>query len=156
MALPMRRRRDDASNGVARDPIEELDRLNHQLANLVDHWSRLPALLNGGFTPLADLEETSDAYLVEIELPGIKRDDIDIEISGRRLCVRGERKEKERVGILRRRERKMGGFTYEVVLPGAVSEDAVEANMSGGVLTIRLPKPDADKPRRIQIQPPNR
>jgi HSP20 family protein len=90
--------------------------------------------------------------VVEVEVPGVRREDIDIEVAGRRLTIHGERKEKERVGILRRRERVVGRFSCEVVLPGDVEEDGVEAHLDGGVLTVRLPKPERDKSRRIEIR----
>ncbi|HVE46656.1 MAG TPA: Hsp20/alpha crystallin family protein [Acidimicrobiales bacterium] len=153
MALPVRRSNGKEAAGVSRqDPIGELDRLNRQLGHYLDSWSQLPSLLGEGFTPLADIEETSDAYTIEVELPGLKRDDVDIEIAGRRLSVTGERKERERVGILRRRERVVGQFHYEVVLPGEVEEDGVEAHLDEGVLTIRVPKPASERPRRIEIR----
>lgn len=158
MALPVRRSRDDRpaplepGAGVARwNPFDELNRFHHQLATFLDSFRQLPNLLDGPFTPLADVEETDDAYLVEIELPGVKRDDVDIEIAGRRVTVHGERKEKERVGILRKRERTVGRFHYEVTLPGDVDEDGVEAHLDEGVLNVRLPKPEHARPRRIQI-----
>lgn len=152
MALPARRTDDDNTAVTRWDPFEEIDRLNRQLSHLLASWGRLPNLLPDSFTPLADIEETTDAYLVEVELPGVKREDIDIEIAGRRLTVRGERKEKERVGILRRRERTVGRFHYEVTLPGDVEEGAVEAHLDEGVLVVRLPKPERARPRRIQVQ----
>ncbi|HEX3393015.1 MAG TPA: Hsp20/alpha crystallin family protein [Acidimicrobiales bacterium] len=111
----------------------------------------MPSLFGGAFTPLADLEETDDGYVVEIELPGIKRDDVSLEVAGRRLTVSGERKERERVGVLRRRTRTVGQFHYEVVLPGDVEEEGVTAAMDEGVLTVRVPKPASDRPRRIAI-----
>ncbi|HEX2023817.1 MAG TPA: Hsp20/alpha crystallin family protein [Acidimicrobiales bacterium] len=117
----------------------------------LDRWRELPALA-GGFTPLADMEETDDAYVVEVELPGVKRDDISIEVAGRRLSVSGERKERQRTGILRRRTRTVGRFNYEIVLPGDVEEDAVSASMDEGVLVVRLPKPAAARPRRIAVR----
>ncbi len=151
MALPVRRRTEEPTEPAGWGPLAELDRLNRQLASYLDSWRQIPDLFGGAFTPLADVEETADAYLVEMELPGITRDDIDIEIAGRRV-VRGERREKERLGILRRRERTVGRFSYEVTLPGDVDEDAIEAHLDGGVLTIRLPKPERDRPRRIEIR----
>jgi HSP20 family protein len=153
MAVPTIRRNGEHGAEVARwDPFQELDRLNGQLSSFLDGFRRLPDLVGDAFTPLADVEETSDAYLVEIELPGVKRDDIDIEIAGRRVTVHGERKEKQRVGILRRRERTTGRFHYEVTLPAEVDEDHVEAHLNEGVLTVRLPKPESQRPRRIEIR----
>jgi len=152
MTLPVRRRRDNAAQATGFDPARQLEQLHQQLSSYLDSWRRLPDVLEGVFTPLADVEETADGYQVEIELPGTKRDDIDIEVSGRRLSVRGERKERERVGILRKRERTVGQFQYEVTLPGDVHEDAVEAHLDAGVLSVHLPKPDSERPRRIEIR----
>ncbi|MDY7104649.1 MAG: Hsp20/alpha crystallin family protein [Actinomycetota bacterium] len=136
------------------DPFAELDALNQRLRRYLDSWDRFPSLLDGqglGFTPLADVEETDDAYLVEVELPGVKRNDIDVTLSGRQLTVSGERKEKERTGILRRRTRVTGRFYYEVTLPAADPDAEVSAGYDDGVLTIRVPKPEADRPRRIPV-----
>jgi HSP20 family protein len=150
MALPVRRTNTTPETPAPGrwDPFAEINRLNHQLADYLNQW---PIPLGDAFTPLADVEETDDAYTVEIELPGIRQDDLDIELTGRRLTVSGERREKERVGILRRRERVVGRFHYEVSLPGNVVEDAVEAHLDHGVLTIRVPKPESERPRRIKI-----
>lgn len=140
------------------DLFSELDSLNHRLRRYLDSWDQFPSLLDGhfgdaglGFTPLADVEETDDAYLVEIELPGVKRGDIDVTLSGRQLTVSGERKEKERVGILRRRTRVTGRFHYEVTLPAADPDAEVTAGYDDGVLTVRVSKPEADRPRRIPV-----
>ena len=145
MALPVRRNRNHPGE-VARP---DLDRLAP-----FDPWRRLPELLTGAltpFTPLADVEETDDAYLIEIELAGVRKDDIDIEIAGGQVSVHGERKEKERVGILRRRERVVGRFAYEVTLPGEVDDTDVAASFDDGVLTVRVAKPEHARPRRITV-----
>lgn len=147
MALPARR---NQVEGARWDPLAELNRLSQELARYLEHWSDVPSLAEG-FTPLADVEETDDAYLVEIELPGVKRDDISLEVEGRRLTVFGQRKERERVGILRRRTRTVGRFHYEVVLPGDIDEDSVSASMEEGVLMVRVPKPPSERRRRIAI-----
>jgi len=133
------------------DPVAELERFNRQLGGYLDLWRQGAPLLEGLFTPPADVEETDDGYLVDIELPGVRKEDLDIEISGRRLTVRGQRKEKERVGILRSRERTVGQFLYEVTLPGNVNEEGVSANLNDGVLSVRVAKPETERPRRIAI-----
>jgi HSP20 family protein len=146
MALPTRLEQADAP--ARRDLFEELGHLNRRLAGLLESWRSLP----NAFTPLADVEESDDAYVVEIELPGVKRDHVDIEVAGRRIRVRGERKEKERVGILRKRERTVGRFHYEVTLPGDIDDGGIKADLDEGVLTVRLPKPEREQPRRIEIK----
>jgi HSP20 family protein len=105
------------------------------------------------WSPLGDVIETPDAYLVEVDLPGVKRDDIDIEFDGRELRITGELKEKEREGLFRRRTRRIGRFEYRTTLPPGTqaNEDAVEATLDDGVLTVRIPKDEAAKPRRIKI-----
>lgn len=155
MMLPERRSTSlSAPEPAGFDPFVELDALNQRLRRYLDSWDRFPTLADGqglGFTPLADVEETDDAYLVEVELPGVKRSDIDVTLSGRHLTVTGERKEKERTGILRRRTRVTGRFHYEVTLPGADPDAEVSAGFDDGVLTIRVTKPEADRPRRIPV-----
>ena len=131
MSLPVRRREGRVEQW---SPLEELDRLVE------------------GFVPMADIEESDDAFTIELELPGVKKDDISVEVSDRRVVVSGERKEKERVGILRRRTRSVGRFHYEVTLPGGVDDDAVEASLGEGVLTVRVPKAAGERPRRISIK----
>ena len=86
------------------------------------------------------MEEADDAYVIEVELPGLDKKDMDVSMAGRRLTITGERKEKERVGILRRRTRSVGRFEYDIQLPGDVDDQAVSASLADGVLTVRVPK----------------
>ena len=147
MSLPVRQDRDLAGW----DGLPGLGQLRGQLDSLLSGWDELVSRA-GAFTPLADVEETDEAYVAEIELPGVKLEDLSVEVAGRRLTVTGERKERERVGILRRRTRTVGRFHYEVLLPGEVDEEAVEASLHEGVLTVRVPKPLSERPRRIPVR----
>ncbi len=147
MVLPIRSTESETSRW---DPWTELSRLNQQLSEYLGGREG-SSLVGGGFIPLADVEESDDAYLVEVELPGVKREDVTLEVSGRRLTVSGERKERERVGILRKRTRSVGRFEYQVTLPGEVDEAGVEASMDEGVLSVRVPKAASERPRRIQV-----
>ncbi len=145
MTLPVRSR----PRAVAGwDPLRELDELADRVNRL---WE---AGFDGGlqgWAPLADVEETDDSYVVEIDLPGVKRDEVDIQLTDRQLTVSGEVTEKERTGILRRRTRRVGRFQYSVTLPADVDADGVSARLDDGVLTVRVPKAEQAKPRRIPI-----
>jgi HSP20 family protein len=135
------------------DPFEDLEHLQQQLAQVFSGFPRMTGLsMDSEFTPLADVEETDDAYIIEMELAGVKKDDINIELSGRRLSVSGERKEKERQGRLRRRTRTVGRFRYEITFPGDVDDKEIEANLNEGVLTVRVLKAAAERPKQITIK----
>jgi len=148
MTLPVRSpSRSLAPRDSSWDPFRELEDLYERVNRLwadslgtVDRWA-----------PLADVEETEDAYSVEIELPGVSRDDVDIQLGDRQLTVTGEVKQKERTGILRRTTRRVGRFSYAVTLPGDVDADGVTASLADGVLTVRVPKAEQARPRRIAI-----
>nr|WP_297415852.1 Hsp20/alpha crystallin family protein [uncultured Nocardioides sp.] len=103
------------------------------------------------WVPAVDIEETDEAFLVEADLPGVKRDDVTVELQDNELRIHGEVKERERTGILRRRTRRTGQFDYRVVLPGEVDADNVEANLQEGVLRVVVRKTEHAKPRRIEI-----
>jgi HSP20 family protein len=149
--LPVRKDSSQGTEVVSHDPFGELKRMQRQLSEFLDSWRSWPSLLAEGFTPPADVEETAEAYTIEIELPGVKREDLDIEVSGRRVSVRGERREKERAGILRHRERTIGRFAYEVTLPSEIDGTAIQANLDEGVLSLLLPKPMHERPRKIEV-----
>jgi HSP20 family protein len=140
-----------ASDTGNREARSEVQRLESQLERWLEGWGAIPSVIPEGFMPLADVEETDDAYVVELELPGVDKGDIDISVTGRRLTVSGERKEKERVGILRRRTRSVGRFHFEIVLPSDVNDEDVKATLDDGVLVIRVPKAMGDRPRRIRV-----
>ena len=123
------------------DPFAEMTRLNEALQRYLSAWEReFPAQLESGFTPLGAMEEAEDAFELEIALPGIDRDDVQVELIGRRLRVVGERPEREGGGGRRHQTRATGRFAFDVVLPGDVDPDGASATLSDGVLTIRLPK----------------
>jgi HSP20 family protein len=145
MTLPVR---SSSRSGVRWDPLRELDELYERMNTL---WqSGLSGALDP-WSPLADVEETDDAYTVELDLPGVARDDVDIQLDDRRLTVSGDIEEKERRGILHRRTRRVGRFHFSVTLPGDVDADNVTAQLHDGVLTVHVPKSAQTKPRRIAI-----
>jgi HSP20 family protein len=106
-----------------------------------------------GWSPLVDIEETDETYVVEAELPGVKREDVDIELVGNELTITGEVKERERKGALRRQARRTGRFDYRVSLPDKVDAKKIEASLADGVLTVRVPKSERAERRKIEIMP---
>ncbi|HZA16956.1 MAG TPA: Hsp20/alpha crystallin family protein [Pseudonocardiaceae bacterium] len=161
MALPVLRRnhaveqRDQSARGWSPlgrwSPWAEFTELYERMGRLLSESFDEADRPGGGWRPAADVEETADAYVVELELPGIKREDVSVEFGGGELTVAGEAKERERVGFLRTRTRLVGRFDYRVSLPADVEEDRVSASLSDGVLTVRVPKNEKSRPRRIPI-----
>jgi HSP20 family protein len=114
----------------------------------------LPGLMTEavGWSPPVDIEEQDDAYVIEAELPGVQKDDVNIELQSNELMVTGEIKEREREGILRKRTRRIGRFEYRVRLPEQVDSDNVEAKLNDGVLTIHVPKVQRADRRQIKVK----
>jgi HSP20 family protein len=103
------------------------------------------------WTPFVDIEEEDGAYLIEAELPGVRREDIAIELVGNELSISGELKERERKGIVRRRTRQVGRFDYRVTLPSLVEAERIEARLADGVLTVRVPMVEQARRQRIEV-----
>jgi HSP20 family protein len=102
----------------------------------------------------ADIEETDDGFLVDIDLPNVRRDDVQLELRENTLRVFGETKERERVGTVRRQMRRVGEFEYLVTLPGDIDPERVDATLHDGVLTVWVGKAVASQPRRVEIKSP--
>lgn len=140
------------------DPFRELtsmqDRINRIFGEAVrrneeDVWR------SGTWTPPVDIFETSDHEIVlRAELPGLKREDIDIRVENNTLTLRGERKHEAEVKQeqFHRIERTYGQFTRSFALPSTVDAEKVSATFTDGVLTITLPVREEAKPRQIQVQ----
>ena len=130
------------------DPFRELAELHERLDRLVEPGGAAAPT----WTPPVDIIETDDAWVIEAELPGVDRKDINIELRENELSISGEIKERKREGILRRKTRRVGEFDMRVTLPGHVDAENIQAEMEGGVLTVRVPKPDTARPHRIEVK----
>ena len=137
------------------DPFTEMNRLNAEMNRLFRRfgWS------DGGQQtvteyPAVDLWQDENEIYVEAELPGIQIDDLEIFVTGgNQLALAGERKPPTvEGGSWHRQERGYGKFSRLLTLPCDVKTDAVEADLKDGVLTIKLPKSEAAKPRRLAIK----
>ena len=138
-----------------RSPLDELERMRRQMDWLSEnlHGGRVTEPFAGVF-PLINVTEDSDGYNVRTELPGMEPGDLDISVTGNNLSITGERKIPDESGEARyhRRERESGRFSRVVALPGPIDPQKVEATSTDGVLTIRLPKAEAARPKQISIK----
>lgn len=132
----------------------------HQLRNEVDRLltgflapgadGLLPAAFRN--QPAVNVSEQQDALKVEMELPGVKNDQLDISVAGAELSVKVNRPDVDQQGVTyHRRERPVGTFSRIVRLPIEVDADRVDAALRDGVLTITLPKAASAKPRKINV-----
>ena len=135
----------------ARDRLTRL--VDQVFGDFGGQMSRSEDVSDRVWSPAVDISETSDALLLRAELPGLKREDVEITLENNTLTLRGERKfEKsaEDENFLRI-EGSYGSFVRSFTLPGNIQTDGTKARFQHGVLEIRLPKVDEAKPRRIEI-----
>jgi HSP20 family protein len=104
--------------------------------------------------PATNVRETEDAYVVTCEVPGLEMDDVEVYVTREQLTLSGSRNDGiPREGVtLHRRERDGGHFSRAINLPGPVQGDATEATLADGVLTVRIPKAEEAKPKRVQVK----
>jgi HSP20 family protein len=109
--------------------------------------------VSAGVFPLINLTEDKDKYYVRAELPGVKGDELDIQVTGNNLAVSGERKiaAAEEGAQYHRREREAGTFSRMIGLPGEIDSNKVEANLENGILTVVVSKAEIAKPKQITI-----
>jgi HSP20 family protein len=147
------RRPSRASTPIRRsEPLSELDDLQDRLGRLFENVWGAGVVDSQAWSPLVDVEETDDAWILEADLPGVKREDVSVEVNHGEVAITGDLKERERTGILRRRTRRVGQFDLRVSLPGDVNAHEVEAKLHDGVLTVRVPKSERAKPKRVEVK----
>lgn len=131
---------------------DEMDRLQREMNRLFDevYPSRRPA---GGY-PAVNLWVGEDEQVVTAELPGINLDVLEINVLGASLTISGERSADDlpEDAELHRRERLFGKFSRTIELPYPVEAGKVEASLEKGLLTIHLPRAEADKPKKIKVK----
>ena len=136
-----------------RSPFGELERMRRQLDRLFEDSAAPYQHAQAGVFPLTNLTEDKDNYYVRAELPGVKSDELDIQITANNLAISGERKIAAEDGSARyhRREREAGTFSRMIGLPGEVDSNKVDAKLENGILTIVVPKAEIAKPKQITV-----
>ncbi|SLM32233.1 conserved hypothetical protein [Desulfamplus magnetovallimortis] len=130
---------------------KDMDRLNRLFDS--SGSSYLPHFFKAGVFPALNITENEEKYFVRAELPGIKAEELDIQVNGRNLTISGERNTaccEENIKY-HRREREGGKFSRGIVLPGDVDPEKVTASMVNGLLTVTAGKSEAAKPRKINV-----
>jgi|SRR5213595_3376404 len=137
------------------EPTREVDSLQSEVNRLFDSFFGAPARGSSArrWVPAMDLVETDDHLVLKADLPGLDRDDVSIEIKDGVLTVSGERKteHEERGDGYHRVERAFGGFSRSLTLPRGIDANQVSAEFDKGVLEVRIPKPEEQKPQRVEI-----
>lgn len=137
------------------DPFRELQTLHEAMDELFE--SRFPRKTTGwsrAWNLDLDLVEKDDEFVVQASIPGIDPEDMEIVYTNGMLTLKGEVKETKETeeGQYHMRERRFGEFRRSLSLPTAVDDDNIEASYHNGILTLRLPKAEEAKPRRIPVQ----
>ncbi len=142
------------------DPFEGLRSMQRELERLVSRGGGESRSVGGGVYPPVNVLDGPEAIIVECEVPGVPRDQLDLSITGETLVVKGTKRVSAETGegdggetvSYQRRERGSGDFSRTIVLPEKVDAEKVEAQLEAGILTVRLPKSEDRRPRQIKIQ----
>lgn len=137
------------------NPVEEFLPLRDAVSQLLGESFVHPPMgrREEGFAPAIDVSETSNAFIVEAAVPGLKADDLNVSVENNVLTISGEIRQEAESGErnYHRIERRYGKFQRVLTLPNTVKVDAINASMTNGVLRLEIPKADEVKPRRINI-----
>jgi len=143
------------SNLIRWEPAREMMTLREAMDHLFDDAFTRPLTLRDGWSaPAIDMYQTDNEIVVKASLPGIKADQVQINITGEVLTLKGEVKHEEEKNnkAWHIREQRWGAFERSVALPTEVVADKAKAEFENGILTITLPKAEDVKPRIVSIK----
>jgi len=143
------------SNIIRWEPAREMMSLRDAMDRLFDDAFNRPLSLRDGWSvPAIDMYQTDDEIVVKAALPGIKADEVQINVTGEMLTLKGETKheEEKKEKAWHIREQRYGSFERSVVLPTDVVADKAKADFEDGILTVILPKAEEVKPKVINIK----
>lgn len=141
-------------NVVRFDPLRDLTAFRDDINRLFARTFGDGEATRSSWTPAIDVFEREDSVVLKAELPGLKVDDVAVEIDDNVLTISGERKFTDTVEDDRyyRVERSYGAFRRSMTLPQGIKEDAVQARFADGVLEVTVPKAEAPQPRKVTIE----
>lgn len=135
-------------------PIDNRFRTFDRLSRLMDEFFGDETEVRSGWMPSVDVKETDQALTFYVEVPGMRQEDIEVELVGDVLTIRGKREfaEEEQRDNFVRVERSYGSFQRSFTIGVPVKADEIDASYRDGVLTVTVPKADEVKPRRIAVK----
>jgi len=135
------------------EPFRDIAQLQGEMGRLFNGLLDSQSRSSQAWVPALDVWETDSELVYAFDLPGIEEDRISVELEDNVLTVSGERDRAEKTEGDRfyRYERRFGQFSRSVTLPQGVNEDEIKADYEAGVLEVRVPKPEEQKPKRIRI-----
>ena len=144
------------SNLIRWEPAREMMTLREAMDRLFDDAFTRPLSMagNGWAVPAVDMYQTDNEVVVKAALPGMKADDVQLNVTGEVLTIKGEIKQKDELKekAYHLREQRWGSFERSVILPTDVVADKAKADFENGILTITLPKAEEAKPKSISIK----
>ncbi|GAB4110589.1 MAG: Hsp20/alpha crystallin family protein [Roseiflexaceae bacterium] len=147
------------SNVTHWDPFQEMLTLREAMNQLFEESVVNPATVRGtkSYVPALDLSETTNGYTVELAVPGLKAENLEVTVENNILTIKGEikRTAEETQRQYHRVERRYGAFTRTIGLPSTVQADAIQAELHDGILRLEIPKAEAIKPRKISVNVAN-
>ena len=154
MAHPIRRQGGNGGTSVARNDQTEWDPFRLMREMFWDPFREIKdAPSRGGFAPTFEMTESTDAYVISADLPGVEEEDVDITLTGNRLTISGHREQtRQEEGLhYHTSERVFGRFTRSFSLPDGADQEQMRAEIANGVLSVTVPKKPELQPKRISV-----
>jgi len=140
------------------DPFKNITTLQDRINRLFDDAFPRPAgeeedLAVCAWRPLVDIYETDEGIAIQVDLPGVQKEDVSVEVKNNLLIIQGQREVNLAVPEERyyRRERSCGTFQRSFSLRTAIAPESIKASFKNGVLTVKIPRPEEDKPKKVSV-----
>ena len=138
------------------DPFRELNTLQNRVNSLFQNYGRSnqeELTTSGSFVPAVDVYDDEHKVILKLEVPGVKQEDLDVQVENQTLTVRGQRtfEKEEKEENFQRIERRYGSFSRSFTLPNTIDTQSVKADYENGILKIELAKREEAKPKQIKV-----
>jgi HSP20 family protein len=134
------------------NPMRDLDTFFDRFSRPLWTEDSLQSLTRSDWMPSVDISETDEEFLIEVEVPEIRKEDINIQVNKGMLTISGERKQEKEDKKQHRMERYYGAFSRSFSLPDNVREDGISADQKDGMLYLHLRKAEERKPKKLEIK----